>query len=191
MRKYLIGTVFGVIAAIASVAFAVNVDSNGGQLSTLNGSTLPSSIGDCVLSAQPNNSTGTGTLTNNCALWTFGALRLNNGSTYEAWRTALSNPPGTTGTQIAAVTTFQGSSESLNISSATQVKSTGARLFRINVVTAGSTTGQACDVLGSCAAANVVFTIPNVTGSYEINWPCASALKIEPGTGQVVAVAYN
>lgn len=86
-----------------------------------------------------------------------------------------------------------GRSSALNISVATVVKASSGRLVRINVVTAGTTTGTANDTttIGGAAATNEIFAIPNTVGSYFLDWPISNGIVIVPGTGQVVAVSYN
>ncbi|HET8686808.1 MAG TPA: hypothetical protein VFM18_09100, partial [Methanosarcina sp.] len=56
---------------------------------------------------------------------------------------------------------------------AVSVKTGASRLVEISVVTAGSATGSAYDVVlpASAAAANQVMTIPNTVGLYQIDWP--------------------
>lgn len=87
----------------------------------------------------------------------------------------------------------EGQATALDISAATVVKATAGRLVRINVVTAGSTTGTAndCATTGAAAAANQTFTIPNTVGSYLVDFPHNTGIVVVPGTSQVLAVSYN
>lgn len=85
------------------------------------------------------------------------------------------------------------SSSSLNIAVGTAVKGSAGRVHRVSVVTAGSTAGTVSDsatVLG-VAAANLVMTIPNAVGVYELEWPCANGITVIPGMGQVIAISYT
>lgn len=79
------------------------------------------------------------------------------------------------------------------ISAATTISGQPGRLVKIIVTTAGSVTGTANDAISvsNASASNVVFTIPNTTGVYEINIPVMYGLVVTPGTGQVVTVTYS
>lgn len=81
---------------------------------------------------------------------------------------------------------------SYNLSVATVVKASAGTLWRINVVTAGSTSGTAndCTTTGAAAAGNLICEIPNTVGTIELQWPAATGIVIVPGTGQVVSVSY-
>ncbi len=80
-----------------------------------------------------------------------------------------------------------------NITGAVQlVKGGPGRVCRISVNTAGSTVGLVSDVAttGGVAAANLIATIPDTVGVYDIDMPILNGLVITPGTGQVLAVSY-
>ncbi|MDE2354165.1 MAG: hypothetical protein KGL17_03990 [Betaproteobacteria bacterium] len=94
----------------------------------------------------------------------------------------------------------QGHASALNLSAAAVVSvvppdfSRGqARLVRINVVVAGSAAGGAYDANTTAGniAANLIASIPNVVGSYLIDFPIMAGILIVPGTGQTVAVSYD
>lgn len=67
-----------------------------------------------------------------------------------------------------------------------------ARLARVSVTVAGTTTGSVNDAAstGGAAAGNLVAVIPNVVGVFELDWPCAAGIVITPGSGQTVSVSY-
>ena len=124
------------------------------------------------------------------ALWTNGIMRLSGTS---GWTAALTAAQATTATSSAAILAVQpmaAYSSALNITTATQVKSTLGQTFMLSVVVPGAA-GQLCDVNGACAAANVVATIPAVVGVYTINWHHAAGIRVEPGAGQTLAISYQ
>lgn len=86
-----------------------------------------------------------------------------------------------------------GSKTKLNISTQQVLKAAPGRVYRIIVVTAGSTNGTLSDVAttGGVAASNLIFEIPNTVGAFEVNWPYFNGLVVTPGTGQVVAVNWS
>lgn len=81
----------------------------------------------------------------------------------------------------------------LNITAATVVKGTAGEVGTLIVLTAGSTVGSVndCATTGAVAAANAIMTVPNTVGIYPISFQFAAGLTVTPGTGQVLAVAYN
>lgn len=85
-----------------------------------------------------------------------------------------------------------GNASALNLTAATVVKATPGMCYTISVIVAGTAPGTANDVAttGAAAVANQFFEIPNTVGVYRMNWPCATAITIVPGTGQTVSVAY-
>lgn len=104
-----------------------------------------------------------------------------------------------TGYSVAALTdsnkvlaTGSGLYSRLNITAATLVKTGAGRIAKVNVTTAGSTTGAVYDTTatGSIAAANLVAVIPNTVGSYSLDFPVTSGMVVVTGTGQVVSISY-
>lgn len=90
---------------------------------------------------------------------------------------------------IASVTPQK---STLNLTAVTVVKATPGRLFRVNVIVAGSAAGSVnnCITTGAVAAANELAAIPNTVGSYDMNFPCSTGITVTPGTGQTVAVFF-
>jgi len=91
-----------------------------------------------------------------------------------------------------ALITAQGINTFLNVSANTLVKSTGGRVAKVNVLTAGSTTGGIYDsaTIGGASASNLVAVIPNTVGTYTIDFPCKNGIVYEVGTGQVVSISF-
>jgi len=100
-----------------------------------------------------------------------------------------SNPAVVNGAAITA----QGINSFLNISAATAIKSSKGRIAKVNVTTGGSTNGSIYDhaTTSGTGATNLVASIPDVIGSYTIDFPCANGIVIVPGTGMVVSVSFN
>ena len=88
---------------------------------------------------------------------------------------------------------YQGLSSTLNLTAAAVVKPVTGRVQRVVVLVAGSAAGAVYDSnsTGSNTAANQVASIPNVVGSYLIDFPCAQGIVVVPGTGQTLAVSYD
>ncbi len=86
-----------------------------------------------------------------------------------------------------------GPNTALNISAATVVKSGVGVICRVNVTTAGTTAGSVYDFNATTGegAANLVASIPDVVGNYEVYFKCSTGILIVPGTGQVVSVSYE
>ena len=72
------------------------------------------------------------------------------------------------------------------------VKSGVGRVCRVSVNTAGSTVGSISDsaTTGGVAASNLIATIPDVVGVYDIDMPILNGLVITPGTGQVLGPSW-
>jgi|ERR1700674_994331 len=94
----------------------------------------------------------------------------------------------------------QGKASALNITASTQLLVVQAefcrgqaRLVRINVLVAGTTPGSANDsaTIAGAATANQLCAIPNVVGSFLVDFPIMAGLTITPGASQVVAVSYD
>lgn len=86
-----------------------------------------------------------------------------------------------------------GNATALDITAATVIKAASGAVLTVAVVTGGSTAGAVYDGLATTGntVANQIGTLPNTVGSYAINFPCINGIVVIPGTGQVVAVAYN
>jgi hypothetical protein len=87
-----------------------------------------------------------------------------------------------------------GAASALNIAAATVVKAAPGRIARVSVSTAGSGAGSVhdCATVGAIAAGNLVASIPDVVGVYEIDFPCAAGIVVSPGAGgQVVSVSFT
>lgn len=81
----------------------------------------------------------------------------------------------------------------LGLSASTVVKATPGRLFRVNVLTAGTAAGTVNDVatVAGAAVTNQIATIPNAVGVYDINAPAAVGIVYVLGTGQVVSILFS
>lgn len=88
---------------------------------------------------------------------------------------------------------YQGLSSTLNLTAAAVVKPVTGRVQRVVVLVAGSAAGAVYDSNSTSGntAANQVASIPNVVGSYLIDFPCAQGIVVVPGTGQTLAVSYD
>ena len=78
-----------------------------------------------------------------------------------------------------------------NITAATAVRTAAGRVVRVNVITAGDTTGKVYDIASAAATAagKVVFAIPATVGVYSLDWPVKSGVTIIPASNQVLAVS--
>jgi len=85
-----------------------------------------------------------------------------------------------------------GSHSKLNLSAATVIKATPGTVFRVNVTTAGTTAGSISDCLttGAVAPANLIATIPDVVGQYDVTFPALVGIVFTPGTGMVASISY-
>jgi len=86
----------------------------------------------------------------------------------------------------------QGNLATNNISGASSVVKAGtSRIVSINVITA-SGVGAVYDsaTVAAGAAANKVFAIPATVGHYDVDWPMANGIVIDPSSS-VIAVKYN
>ena len=94
---------------------------------------------------------------------------------------------------------ISGSKSLLNIAASTVIGGTttssysGRRIGRVNVIVAGSAVGTVndCATIAQAAVANQVFSIPNVTGSYQVDFPILVGIVVVTGTGQTVSVSYD
>jgi hypothetical protein len=73
----------------------------------------------------------------------------------------------------------------------TAIRTTNARLIRINVVAASTAAGGVydCAAIGSTAAGNKIFSIPATVGVYTLEWPCVSGVTVFPAAGMTLAVS--
>lgn len=84
-----------------------------------------------------------------------------------------------------------GSLSALDLTTATVVKASPGTVYRVVVNTAGSTAGGIYDAATTAGnvAANLVATI-EAAGVYNLEFPCATGILFEPGTGMVASVSY-
>lgn len=94
---------------------------------------------------------------------------------------------------------LSGTKSLLNITTSTLVSNVNTasysarRIGRVQVLVAGSAAGTVNDTANVAGAtvANQVFIIPNVVGTYLVDFPCLAGIVVVPGTGQTVAVSYD
>ena len=79
------------------------------------------------------------------------------------------------------------------ISANTLVNQGASRIVRISVIVAGSTTGSLYDAssVAGAVSGNIVATIPEAVGIYEMNIPTINGIVVKPGTSMVLAVVYS
>ena len=94
---------------------------------------------------------------------------------------------------VGSLLTGTGSSSTLNVTAATVIKASAGRVCRIAVVVAGSATGAIYDhaTTSGVGAGHQIFTINDVAGNYQVDWPCSNGIVVVPGTGMTVAVTYS
>lgn len=121
------------------------------------------------------------------------AYSRNSTGAYTAQNNISNDPSGILPNGTPVVVAYDGTTATLNVSASTVIKASAGRLFRVNVLTAGSTTGAVHNTTttGAAAASNMVGVIPNTVGIYLFNWPMSSGIVYIPGTGQVVSISYN
>lgn len=78
-----------------------------------------------------------------------------------------------------------------NLSASTLVKAGPGAVLQLAVITAGSGNGAIYDSTGSVAQTGQIAAIPQTVGTYDISFPCFTAILVVPGTGQLVAVSYQ
>lgn len=95
--------------------------------------------------------------------------------------------------QSGAVLVGKGAKTVLNISADTVIKNVKGRVARVSVLTAGSAPGFIYDsaTVAGASAANLVASIPNTVGVYDIDMPMSNGIVYVHGTAQVIAVSYN
>jgi hypothetical protein len=81
----------------------------------------------------------------------------------------------------------------LNITANTVVKATAGFVVTVVVLDEGSANGGLFDAatVGAAAAANEIFAIPQVAGTYVINFPASNGIVVKPGAGQTIAISYS
>lgn len=81
----------------------------------------------------------------------------------------------------------------LNVTANTVIKASAGYVVTLIVLDAGSANGGLFDAatVGAAVAGTEIFAIPQVAGSYTINFPASNGIVIKPGTGQTIAVSYN
>jgi hypothetical protein len=82
-----------------------------------------------------------------------------------------------------------------NITAITAVKASAGRVVKVVVNVASSSAVKVYDVAttGAAAAANLIYAGPatSVVGTViALDWPCATGIVVDPGTGGTVAVSY-
>jgi hypothetical protein len=71
----------------------------------------------------------------------------------------------------------------------TVLRTAAAKVVKVSVITAG-TAGAIFDAASTGGTANrQIAAIPATVGVYELNWPCASGVVVNPGTGQTIAIS--
>lgn len=82
-----------------------------------------------------------------------------------------------------------------NITAATVVKAVPGKVLTVTIVDDGSAGGFVHDAAttGTAAAANAILALPTGGGplSIQANFPCSTGIVVAPGTGQVIAIAYE
>lgn len=91
-----------------------------------------------------------------------------------------------------------GSLQHYNIAAATVIKATPGRLVRIAVSvapTAAALVASDCATTGAVAAANQIVSVAfgSLTAGQVItlDWPCATGIVVNPGTGGTVSVSFD
>jgi len=98
--------------------------------------------------------------------------------------------------QNGALITAQGTKTFLNITAATVVKAVAGRVAKVSVIApsnAGSQNAAVADKTTTTGItnANLVAVIPDVIGTYNIDFHCANGIVLVPGgAGQVLAISY-
>jgi len=93
--------------------------------------------------------------------------------------------------------TGNGSLNKLNVTAATVIKAAAGRICKITVNTVTSTSLVVSDAAstGAVAAANLVLSVAaaQLTAGQIINldFPCATGIVVNPGTGGVVSVSFD
>jgi len=98
--------------------------------------------------------------------------------------------------QNGAVITAQGTKTFLNVTTATLVKAVAGRVAKVSVIApsnAGSQNAAVADhaTISGVNNSNLVAVIPDVIGTYNIDFHCSNGIVLVPGgAGQVLAISY-
>jgi hypothetical protein len=89
-----------------------------------------------------------------------------------------------------------GTTNTLDITAATVIKSSPGRVWTISVVVAGSAAGAVYDSVSTTGntAANQIGVTPTTAGAAPINFnafPCLNGIVVAPGTGQTLSIAWS
>jgi hypothetical protein len=91
-----------------------------------------------------------------------------------------------------------GSTAKYNIIVPTVIKATAGRLAKIIVntaATAGSVSAHDCATLGAASAANQIYGVgaawPAAGTPIPLDWPCATGIVVDPGTGGNISVSFD
>lgn len=89
--------------------------------------------------------------------------------------------------------TAEGGLSALDVTTATVIKASSGRSYRVSVIVAGSAAGTLndCATTAAAGATNQIGTIPSTIGTYLFNWPHATGIVLVPGTGQTLAISYT
>lgn len=81
----------------------------------------------------------------------------------------------------------------LNLSATTHLNRVNGVICRVNVTTAGSTTGALYDYNSTSGygPGNLIGVIPETVGSYEFDFPFFLGLVYVPGTSMVASISYS
>lgn len=83
-----------------------------------------------------------------------------------------------------------------HIAAPTLIKATAGVLHKVTIITAPTAAGGMYDsaTLAGISTANQIDTIGQGlanTTVFNLDWPCANGIVIDPGTGGVVSVSYS
>lgn len=99
--------------------------------------------------------------------------------------------------QNPLVPRYGGNASVLNVTASTVIKATPGTVFRVVVktaATAGTFGVYDAATTGAAAASNAIVletaSWPAVGTVFELVWPCAAGIVVNPGTGGTVAVSY-
>lgn len=94
-----------------------------------------------------------------------------------------------------AITTGKGTSSSLNnaAGAAKLISAAARRICKVIVLVPDSTASSIhdCATAGAAAAANLVYTIPQTAGVYDVDFPLTAGLVLTVGTAGVIALSYQ
>lgn len=89
-----------------------------------------------------------------------------------------------------------GARSALNVSATTLIKAGAGTLFKVVIVTPPTAAGAIYDsaTTGGISTSNLIDTIGTGLASsyvFDLAWPCANGIVVNPGTGGVVSVSYT